>query len=95
MKVLGRTEEFIHVECYGEDDTAAIDGFVPSDLLFDDALDVSSPFVNLNVKTATTALFYADSAMTITMQYVFSYRCRQFLVKRTPNCVSNANYGNR
>ena len=73
VKVLGEDGEMTHVECYGQS-TAAIDGYVPTHLLFDDDLSVSSPFADITLTTCTSAVLYADSRLTKPIQYLFSER---------------------
>lgn len=74
VKVLSEKDGLSHVECYGLGGTAAIDGYVPSSMLFDDGLSVTNPFVILKITTAKTAVLYADAALTEPLQYVFAER---------------------
>ena len=74
VKVLSYDENFAHVECYGDGNTPAIDGYVPIDKLFNDNLKVENPFVVLELTTVGTALLYQDSALKIQSQYIFENR---------------------
>ena len=86
VKVLGESGEFLHVECYGQGQTPALDGFVPKDALYNDGLEVSLPYLNLTIKTYENTVFYADSALTTSLQYVFPERTLAYYGKATtPN----------
>ena len=74
VKVIGTEGDFTHVECYGTNKMIAVDGYVPTTLLYDDGLPVSNPFVNVSITTVSTAVLYLDSEMTTPLQYVFSNR---------------------
>lgn len=74
VKDLGSIGEFTHVEVYGQGGVAAIDGFVPTDMLFYDGLSVENPFLTLSLKTQNTAVLYADSSLTNPVQYLFADR---------------------
>ncbi len=78
VKVLGANNGFLHVECYGNGNSVAIDGYVPEGYLFDDGLSVSSPYVVLNITTVNTAVLYADSGQSNSLQYVFKDRNLQY-----------------
>lgn len=73
VKVLGEEGEMTHVECFGES-LAAIDGYVPTHLLFDDDLSVSSPYVDITLTTSTSAVLYSDISTSTPIQYVFPER---------------------
>ncbi len=81
VKVLGENGGFIHVECYGDGNTPAMDGYVPKDYLFSDNLSVSSPFVVLDVTTAKTAVLYSDFTLSTPVQYIFSDRTLHYYGK--------------
>ena len=53
VKTIGNSGEFTHVEVYGSGQTVALDGFVPTDMLFNDGLYVTNPFVMQSITTAT------------------------------------------
>jgi len=78
VKVLSENNGFMHVECYGEGGLIALDGYVPSDMLFDDELNVSSPYLSLKITTAKTAILYDDSALNTPSRYVFAERQMQY-----------------
>lgn len=74
VKALGVENDFTYVEVYGQGGVAAIDGFVPTDMLFSDGLSVENPFVILTLTTQSTAVLYADSNLTVPVQYLFANR---------------------
>ena len=74
VKVISKDDAFTHVEVYGDDGFAAIDGYVPTEYLFSDNLKVLSPYLNLTVSTLQTAVMYGDYKLTEPVQYVFSDR---------------------
>lgn len=74
VKCLGEVGVFTHVECYGVNGGAALDGYVKTSELFDDGLIVNNPFVSLNISTATTSTLFADSSLTTPLQYIFADR---------------------
>lgn len=74
VKPLGTVGTLTHVECYGNGGIATIDGYVPTDLLFDDGLSVVNPYVVLELTTANTAVLYKDTSLTEPMQYLFAER---------------------
>ncbi len=80
VKVLDYQANYVHVELYG-DNYAGIDGYVPENILFDDRLAVTSPYPNITIQTASTAVLYLDSALTVISQYVFSQRTLNYYGK--------------
>ena len=66
--------DFTRVEVYGEGGVAAIDGYVPTNFLFDDGLSVQDPFVILKLTTTDTAVLYYDVNLKTPLQYLFSDR---------------------
>ncbi len=74
VKMLENGGEFSHVECYGEGNTALIDGYVPSEKLFCDGLKTTSPYLSLDIKTLTNTVLYTDATLSTPIQYVFSGR---------------------
>lgn len=79
VKVLSENNGFMHVECYGTNGSPALDGYVPSGVLFNDGLTVINPYLTLTVTTAKTAVLYEDSSLTNAVQYLFSDRELQYL----------------
>lgn len=65
---------YTHVECYGLGGTAGLDGYVLTELLYDDKLPVINPYVVLELTTATTAVLYRDSNLQEPVQYLFAER---------------------
>ena len=63
VKSLYAEGDFTRVEVYGEGGIAAIDGYVPTEYLFEDGLDVEDPFVVLNLTTSDTAILYSDTTL--------------------------------
>ena len=74
VKVIESEKSFTRVECKPNSNAPAIDGFVPTDMLFSDGLEVSEPYLSLNIKTATTAVLFEDSSLSTPLQYVFPER---------------------
>ncbi len=74
VKVISKNDAFTHVEVYGDDGFAAIDGYVPTEYLFHDNLKVLSPYLNLTVSTLQTAVMYGNHQLTEPVQYVFAER---------------------
>lgn len=74
VKILKQGETLTHVECYGDGNTAALDGFVPTDMLFYDGLKVENPFVVLDITTVDTAVLYQDANLKTQTQYIFENR---------------------
>lgn len=74
VKVLGQVNDFCHVEIHGDDGYVAIDGYVPTNYLFIDGLEVLSPYLAINISTINTTVLYADSALSLASQYVFAER---------------------
>jgi hypothetical protein len=78
VKSLGEVGEFTHVECYGVNGGAALDGYVKTAHLFDDGLIVNNPFVSLTITTATTSTLFADATLLSPTQYVFAERTMRY-----------------
>ena len=74
VKVLSNDNAFVHVECRIDDLSPAIDGYVPKGLLFSDELTVVKPYVNVKIKTLSTAILFEESTLTTPLQYVFADR---------------------
>lgn len=74
VKVLSNDGALSHVECYGAGRTAALDGYVPTDLLFYDGLTVQNPNVQLEITAASTAVLYYESGLKHVSQYIFKGR---------------------
>ena len=73
VKVLDDSGEMLRVECFGED-FAAIDGYVPKNLLYEDGQSVSSPYPSITIRTSTDAVLYQDSGLSVAVLYVFPER---------------------
>ena len=74
VKVLGYENDLVHVECYGNENSIALDGYVPLSMLFDDGLEVISPYLNKSITTLTTTILYADIQGEVPIQYLFNNR---------------------
>ena len=79
VKVISTENAYVHVECYGSGDSIAIDGYVPTGILFEDNLPVKNPYLDLTVTTAKTAVLYAEPSLTTSIQYVFPERNLTYL----------------
>ncbi len=78
VKVLERGESYTHVECFGKGSSIAMDGYVPTDMLFYDGLSVQNPYLEKQITTITTAVLYADKDLTYPIQYIFSSRTLKY-----------------
>ena len=74
VKVLSYSEELLRVECYGSDGTAAFEGYVPAEKLFDDGLDVEEPYADVKATTAVTTILYFDKELNMPQMYIFPER---------------------
>ena len=78
VKVLSENNGFIHVECLVNDGLIALDGYVPSGILYQDELDVTSPYLSLKITTATNGILYEDCNLSTPIRYVFKDRQMQY-----------------
>ena len=78
VKVLDSSGLLAHVE-YGFDSDTLFDGYVPTEKLFFDGLNVNAPFPTTNLSSDKTITLYDDKNCTINLQYVFSGRKIKFL----------------
>ncbi len=78
VKVLDKNSELCHVEVYGTGNTVALDGFVPTDMLFNDGLSVTNPFAMQTLTTSQSAVLYQDSTLSTPLQYVFAERSMRY-----------------
>lgn len=74
VKVLEYGQNLTHVECFGAGKSIALDGYVPTDMLFDDGLSVVNPYLEKYILTQNTTVLYADNKLLNPLQYVFSSR---------------------
>ena len=74
VKVLDEIGNFSHVEICGDNGQIAIDGFVPTEMLFFDGQQVLYPYLNFKVKTLSTTLLYLDADLSTPSQYIFAER---------------------
>ncbi|MCQ2387717.1 MAG: hypothetical protein MJ066_04655 [Clostridia bacterium] len=74
VKVLGFSGQFTKVEYLNNDNTLAVDGFVPTEMLFCDNLEVSSPYPNKKLLTSKNTILYQDYNQNSGIQYVFQGR---------------------
>lgn len=78
VKVLRQDVDFTYVECYGQGLTPAIDGYVPTSLLYEDGQTVENPYLCLNVTTSTNTILYSDVSLTNSIQYIFADRTMHY-----------------
>ena len=74
VKVIEYGQILSHVECYGGEKSIALDGYVPTSMLYQDNLSVISPYLKKHIMTATTTVLYSDKGLSTPIQYVFSSR---------------------
>lgn len=98
VRVIESGTTYTHVECKANNSAPAIDGYVPTDMLYSDQLTVVEPYLNILVRTATTALLFEDSLLTTPIQYVFSEREMNYYgkyVNQAGYIVYYVSYNNR
>ncbi len=78
VKLLETDGEIARVECYGNDGLNVIDGYVFLSSLYDDGLDVSSPYPSLTVETRSACSMYLDKELTTVRRYLFKDRKLQY-----------------
>ena len=78
VRVLSHGEYFLRVECYGNDGTAAFEGYVPAEKLYDDGLEVDKPYADVKATTAATTILYFDKELTMPQMYVFPERSLKY-----------------
>lgn len=74
VKVLQINPILSHVECFGTGDSIILDGYVPTDMLFDDGLTVINPYLEKKISSISTAVLYSDTTLSTPLQYVFASR---------------------
>ena len=72
VKIIERGEYYTHVEYAIKG--VSIDGFVPTNKLFEDGLPVTKPFPAITLTTSDTAVLYKDYSLSVSLQYVFEGR---------------------
>lgn len=72
VKAIERVGDLTRVE-YGAVGRT-IDGYVPTEKLFDDGLRVNQPFPEITVTTAENCVLYADFDLSVSLQFVFKDR---------------------
>lgn len=97
VKVLDDDGAFVHAEISISDTVPALDGYVPSQMLFSDGLIVNSPYPQLKLKTVSTALLFEDASLSTPIQYVFTDRNMEYLGSYThaSGNVYYVSYNNR
>lgn len=87
VKPIGISGEFTHVEWCGAGGVA-LDGYVKTAELFNDNLDVSNPYLSLNITTCTTAVLYSDAAAVTPIQYIFPERAMRYYGNYSTNGIN-------
>lgn len=72
VKILERGDYYTHVEYAIKG--VSIDGFVPTNKLFEDGLAVNKPFPAVTLTTSETTVLYKDYTLNLSLQYVFEDR---------------------
>lgn len=85
VNVLNTFGEYSHVECYGTGGIPALDGYVLTDQLFTDNLEVKSPFACVKITTCLDTVLYNDLSMKDYSQYIFKDRTLNFYGTATIN----------
>lgn len=81
VKILNADTVMAHVECYGDNGSLTLDGYAPTDMLFDDGLSVTNPYPAVTVRTANSTVLYSDSTLSSAVQYIFAERNLTFYGK--------------
>ncbi len=79
VKLIEQGEVLSHVEIYGQNGIAVMDGYAPTSSLFRDDLTVENPYPYLTLKTLDTAVLYQDKSLTESVCYVFPERNMVYL----------------
>ncbi len=98
VKILEKGEVLTHVECFGTGSSVALDGYVPTDKLFDDGLPVQNPYMEKEITTISTAVLYSDKNLSTPLQYIFSARTLKYygqLKTLNGNVIFFVGYNNR
>lgn len=74
IKVISEGTTLIHAECFGKNNTPAIDGYVPKENLQQVDYEVVSPFLDLTISTCGSAVLYKDAQCETQLQLIFSNR---------------------
>ena len=74
VKVLQINPVLSHVECFGTGGSITLDGYVPTDMLFNDDQPVQNPYMEKKITSVSTAVLYSDATLSTPLQYVFSSR---------------------
>lgn len=74
VKILDHGEVLSHVEIYGTSNIPVLDGYVPTNALYNDGLSVSEPYANLTLTTHSTTVLYKTTEFDTTLCYVFAER---------------------
>lgn len=97
VRVIDDKGTLAHVECC-VDGAAAIDGYVPANMLFYDGQSVTSPYALVNITTAGTAVLYADYTLKTSVQYIFEGRTMQYygvIPTGENSCIFYVSYNDR
>lgn len=74
VKILSYNDFSVFVECFINNTTPSIDGYVKRDLLFNDYTSPSNPYVDLTLKTISTTVLYSDISLNNEICYIFENR---------------------
>ena len=73
-KVLSKNDQMVQVECYGNGNTPAVDGYLKADLVIEYDQVPTDPFLTFYLTTTTHTTLYSDADCTQKIQVVFADR---------------------
>lgn len=73
VKIIGQTENFYHVECFGVG-TPAIDGLVPKSKLVEIDYQVENPYMQATITTISSCMLYSDCSAKQSLYHIFADR---------------------
>lgn len=80
VKAINVNGETTYAECIASENEV-IDGYIKTEKLYKDELQVNSPYPNIKIKTADTGILYSDKTLNKTIQYVFADRTLTYFGK--------------
>ena len=74
VKVIGKSGNVAHIECFGGGNTIKIDGYTYFDNLFFDGLEVINPYLDQKVVTRSSTVLYSSISLDDPIQFIFADR---------------------
>ena len=98
LKVLSKGANFTHVECFGNQNAPLLDGYVLSDSVRFLTEDISEPYLDFSIQTATDTNIYGDSDFSSVVMHVFKNRSLTYYgnaYDKTGGYIYYVSYNNR